>query len=163
MEVWGLNSRLSRFTPGIEPRYSFNSGLCGPQNLFWPFDTAHTTHTAALKTTTHPKTRCRKQYAATQLLMLLMMVVSTRNMSSQEYINKIVLLHQVGISNYFIFDNYFRQAVNIWCNKFLESLGMCYDCSIPIFTVSATPRTLKECYQSYIHAHTVRIIAWKTK
>ena len=39
-------------------------------------------YTAALKTTTHPKTRCRKPYAATQHLMLLMMGVCTRNMSS---------------------------------------------------------------------------------
>ena len=44
--------------------------------------TVHTTYTAALKTTTHPKTRCRKPYAATEHLMLLMMVVCTRNMSS---------------------------------------------------------------------------------
>ena len=42
--------------------------------------TVHTTYTAALKTTTHPKTRCRKPYAATQHLMLLMMGVCTRNM-----------------------------------------------------------------------------------
>jgi hypothetical protein len=35
--------------------------------------TAHTTYAAALKTTTHPKTLCRKPYAATQHLMLLMM------------------------------------------------------------------------------------------
>ena len=42
----------------------------------------HTTYAAALKTTTHPKTRCRKPYAATQHLMLLMMGVCTRNMSS---------------------------------------------------------------------------------
>jgi len=27
--------------------------------------TVHTTYAAALKTTTHPKTRCRKPYAAT--------------------------------------------------------------------------------------------------
>jgi len=40
------------------------------------------TYAAALKTTTHPKTRCRKPYAATQHLMLLMMCVCTRNMSS---------------------------------------------------------------------------------
>ena len=33
--------------------------------------TLHTTHSAALKTTTHPKTGCRKPYAATQHLMLL--------------------------------------------------------------------------------------------
>ena len=33
-------------------------------------------------TTTHPKTRCRKPYAVTQHLMLLMMGVCTRNMSS---------------------------------------------------------------------------------
>jgi len=44
--------------------------------------TVHTIHAAALKTTTHPKTRCSKPYAATQHLMLLMMGVCTRNMSS---------------------------------------------------------------------------------
>jgi len=44
--------------------------------------TVHTTHTAALKTTTHPKTRCRKPYAVTEHLMLVMMGVCTQNMSS---------------------------------------------------------------------------------
>jgi len=44
--------------------------------------TIHVTYTAALKTTTHPKPRCTKPYAATQHLMLLMMAVCTRNMSS---------------------------------------------------------------------------------
>jgi len=39
--------------------------------------TVHTTYAAALKTTTFPKTRCRKPYAATQHLMLLMMGVCT--------------------------------------------------------------------------------------
>ena len=34
--------------------------------------------------------------------MLLMMGVCTRNMSSYEYINQITLLHQVGISDYFM-------------------------------------------------------------
>ena len=43
--------------------------------------TVHATYAAALRTTTHPKTRCRKPYAATQHLMLLMMGVCTRNMS----------------------------------------------------------------------------------
>jgi len=43
--------------------------------------TLHTTYAAALKTTTHPKNRCRKPNAATQHLMLLMMGVCTRNMS----------------------------------------------------------------------------------
>jgi len=42
--------------------------------------TVNTTYAAALKTTTHPQTRCRKPYAATQHLMLLMMVACTRNM-----------------------------------------------------------------------------------
>jgi len=37
----------------------------------------NTTYAAALKTTTHPKTQCRKPYAATQHLMLLMMGVCT--------------------------------------------------------------------------------------
>ena len=63
--------------------------------------TVNTTYAAALKTTIHPKTRCRKPYAATQHLMLLMMGVCARNMYSQEQINKIILLHQVGISHYF--------------------------------------------------------------
>jgi hypothetical protein len=44
--------------------------------------TVNTTYKAALKTTTHPKTQCRKPYAATQHLMLLMKGVCTRNMSS---------------------------------------------------------------------------------
>jgi len=44
--------------------------------------TINTTYAAALKTTTHPKTRCRKPYTATQQLMLLMMGICTRNMSS---------------------------------------------------------------------------------
>jgi len=46
------------------------------------YGTAHTTYAGALKTTTHPKTRCRKPYAASQHLMLMMMGVYTRNMSS---------------------------------------------------------------------------------
>jgi len=51
--------------------------------------TVNTTYAAALKTTTHPKTRCRKPYVATQHLMPLMMGVCTRNMSSEEYVKKI--------------------------------------------------------------------------
>jgi len=43
--------------------------------------TVHTTYAAALKTTTHPKTWCRKPYAVTQHLMLLLMGVLTRNTS----------------------------------------------------------------------------------
>jgi len=39
--------------------------------------TVYTTYAAAFETTTHPKTRCRKSYAATQHLMLLMMGVCT--------------------------------------------------------------------------------------
>jgi len=39
--------------------------------------TVNTTYAAALKTTTQPKTRCRKPYAATQHQMLLMMGVYT--------------------------------------------------------------------------------------
>ena len=42
--------------------------------------TVHTTYTAALKTTTHPKTRCRKPYVAAQHVMLLMMGIYARNM-----------------------------------------------------------------------------------
>jgi len=67
------------------------------------FCTVHTTYAAALKTTTHPQTLYRKPYAATQHLMLLMIGVCARNMSSEEYINKITLLLQVGISLYFTY------------------------------------------------------------
>jgi len=41
--------------------------------VHWTIRTVHTTYPAALKTTTLPKTRCRKPYAATQHLILLMM------------------------------------------------------------------------------------------
>jgi len=44
--------------------------------------TVNTTYAATLKTTTHPLTRYKKPHAATQHLMLLMMAVCTRNMSS---------------------------------------------------------------------------------
>ena len=42
----------------------------------------HGTIRTVLKTTSLPKTQCRKLYAAVQHLMLLMMGVCTRNMSS---------------------------------------------------------------------------------
>ena len=61
--------------------------------------TVHKTYAAALKTTTHPKTRCTKPYAAAQHLMLLMMDYVPE--ICRAYINKITLLHQVDISNYF--------------------------------------------------------------
>jgi hypothetical protein len=51
--------------------------------------TVNTTYEAALKTTTHPETRCRKPYAPTQHLMPLMMGVCTQNMPNYEYTNKI--------------------------------------------------------------------------
>jgi len=41
--------------------------------------TVNKIHAAALKTTTHPKARCRKPYAATQHLVLLTMSVCARN------------------------------------------------------------------------------------
>jgi len=44
--------------------------------------TVHMTYAVALKATTHPKTQCRKLYAATQHPMHLMMAVRARNMSS---------------------------------------------------------------------------------
>jgi len=52
-------------------------GAGGAAQLHDNIRTAHTTYTVALKTATHPKTRCRKQYAATQHAMLLMMGVCT--------------------------------------------------------------------------------------
>ena len=57
-------------------------GADGAMRMHGTIRTVHTTHAAALKTTTHPKTRCRKPYAATQHLMFLMMGVYNRNMSS---------------------------------------------------------------------------------
>jgi len=53
--------------------------------------TVNTTYAAALKTTIHPQIRCRKQYAATQHLRLLMMGVCARKNTSiklpRRYIN----------------------------------------------------------------------------
>ena len=50
--------------------------------LFQYFAYLITLREIALRTTTHLQTRCRKPYAATQYLMLLMTGVCTRNMSS---------------------------------------------------------------------------------
>ena len=44
--------------------------------------TVHTTYAAVLRTTTQLQTGYRKPYAATQHLMLLIMDICTRNMSS---------------------------------------------------------------------------------
>jgi len=67
-----------------EPTFWMGSGLESGADgaVHGAICTVHTTHAAALKTTTHPKTQCRKPYAATQHLMLLMMGVCTQNMSS---------------------------------------------------------------------------------
>jgi hypothetical protein len=56
--------------------------MCALQMLLYDgnIHKAHTAYAAALKTTTHPKTRVRKPYAATQHLMLVMMGVCTQNM-----------------------------------------------------------------------------------
>ena len=56
--------------------------VCRVRMVHGTIRTVHTTYTAALKTTTYPKPRCRKPYAAIQHLMLLMMGVCTQNMSS---------------------------------------------------------------------------------
>jgi len=81
-EVW--NSRINvyknqavYFCHGNGP-VEFDNAL----NICASHGTINMTYAAALKTTTHPKTRRRKPYAATQHLMLLMMGVCTRNMSS---------------------------------------------------------------------------------
>jgi len=57
-------------------------GWCRATESHGTIRTVNTTYSTALKTTTHPKTRCRKPYSAIQHLMLLMMAVCTRNMSS---------------------------------------------------------------------------------
>ena len=66
------------------PSFWMGGGLesCCVGRVYGADGVIHGTYTAALKTTTHPKTRCTKPYAATQHLMLLMMAVYTRNMSS---------------------------------------------------------------------------------
>ena len=86
--------------------------VCAVRMVPCTLHTVHMTYAAALKTNTHPKTRCRKPYATTQYLMLLTVGVITRNMSSIEYINKITLLHQVGISIYFIISIYFMRKMH---------------------------------------------------
>ena len=65
---------------GLESRWI--GRVCGADVAVPSHRTAHTTYAAALKTTTHPKTQCRKPYAAAQHLMLLIMGVCTRNTSS---------------------------------------------------------------------------------
>ena len=70
------NSWLFKFCEGAQ---KFNGA---DVSVYGTIRTVHTTYAAALKTTTLPKIRCRKPYAATQHLMLLMMGVCTRNMSS---------------------------------------------------------------------------------
>jgi len=49
---------------------------CADGAMHGNFRTTHTTHAAARKTTTHPKTWCRKPYAAKQHPMPVMMGVS---------------------------------------------------------------------------------------
>jgi len=68
---------------GLESRWVGRVyGADGAVRLHVIIRTVHATYAAALKTTTHPKTRCRKPYATTQHPMLLMMGIYTRNMSS---------------------------------------------------------------------------------
>ena len=64
------------------PSFWMGGGLesCCVGRVYGAEGAVNTTYAAALKTTTHPKTRCRKPYAATQHLILLMMGVCTRNM-----------------------------------------------------------------------------------
>jgi len=64
---------------GLESRYVVGR-VYGTGGVVRHHPHRNTTHATALKTTTHPKTRCRKPYAATQHLMLLMMGVCTRNL-----------------------------------------------------------------------------------
>ena len=75
----GLESRGVGCVDGAVRGSCVGCGWCCAQHHL---RTLHTTHAAALKTTNHPKTRCRKPYAATQHLMLLMMGVCARNMLS---------------------------------------------------------------------------------
>ena len=78
-----INVFLARHVSGTYVHHQEHYGVRSTvQMVDGTIHTAHTTYTAALKTTTHPKTRCTKPYAATQHLMLLMMGVCTRNMSS---------------------------------------------------------------------------------
>jgi len=65
----GLESRC------VGPVY----GADGAVQLHSTNRTVHTTYATALKTTIHPKTRCRKPNAATQHLIFLMMGVCARN------------------------------------------------------------------------------------
>jgi len=62
---------------GLESRYVVGR-VYGAVGANGTNRTVHTTYNvAALKTTTHPQTRCRKPYAATQHLIILMSGVYT--------------------------------------------------------------------------------------
>ena len=67
---------------GLEHRRAAAYVMCMVRMVHSTIRTVHTTYAVALKTTSHPKTWCRKPYAASQHLMLLTMGVCTRNTSS---------------------------------------------------------------------------------
>jgi len=89
--IWKLISFLLEGCLTVHlPHEMWNANLMQQGNFIDVFFARNVSGTyGSLKTTTHPETRCRKPYTATQPLMLLMMCVCTRNMSRQEYINKI--------------------------------------------------------------------------
>jgi len=77
-----INVFLARHVSGTYARHQehrmLSCGIWFSEPSFWmggadgavhgTIRTAHTTYTAALKTTTHPKTRCRKSYAGFSVL-----------------------------------------------------------------------------------------------
>jgi len=78
--VSGANVHHQEHLDAVLQRIVFCTVLDG--DVHSTIRTVHTTYATSLKTTTHPKTLCRKPYAATLHLMLLIIGVCTRNMSS---------------------------------------------------------------------------------
>jgi hypothetical protein len=81
--VYGLDGavRLSRVY-GLDGAVRLSRVYSADGAVHGTIRTVHTTYAVALRTTTNPKTRCRKPYAATQHLVFQMMGICARNMSS---------------------------------------------------------------------------------
>ena len=89
--------------------------------------TVHTTYEAALKTTTHPQTRYRKPYTATQHLMLLMMGLCTRTCRAKN--TSIKLPSCIKLAFQFISGGLGNRKLTL--QRDTETLHKALQCSVP--------------------------------
>jgi hypothetical protein len=88
--------------------------------------TLHTAYTSALRTTARQQTGYREPYAAIHGLVLLMMGENAQNMSRKRNINKLHLLHQVGLIHYFIIRMHGQMnlKLTIFLRSFYDALSV---------------------------------------